>query len=402
MLSYAQTIELGKPTAKLHVGFPHLHRVDLLDKAINRLLEGSRVPDSILVVDNGGRYKAKHKAVTVLRPGYNMGVAASWNLIEQYYGDEDVCISNDDIFPGRRTVEWMGKLSGWMLTAFSYGFFCRRKICKDTIGPFDEYLWPMYWEDCDHDLRMFRAMTDTWGKDVTLPHPYIKNYAGIIGIEWHPEAECDHMEGGSKTHQPWMWPWIRRVENRFHRKWGAMDRVNAPHLLPYLGAECNHYEEYWGECYGNPGFQPYMDHLVELSKECDHAVEVLAYEVGRWTMCLLRGVKEQIQTYCWNRSQEWDYLPRVAKHCSAELKLVTGYNPFDQIPETDLLFVNEEADPVTKLSFVRQHSRVRKHIVFLGPDHASCPTRDAFRLLNLSDWNETYHLNGMTVFSRTP
>jgi hypothetical protein len=98
--------------------------------------------------------------IEVVRPGVNLGVAASWNRLLDMAGDHIIAISNDDIVFGPETFRmlfdaaqrfpFVGAVGGWAL-------FAQSPECTKRVGYYDEHFYPAYYEDCDYLLRMRRA-----------------------------------------------------------------------------------------------------------------------------------------------------------------------------------------------------------------------------------------------------
>jgi len=153
------------------LGIPVLNRGDLLE----RLIKSLDYPiEKLLIINNGndgGVAAAIHKitnglnpfveTVEIHKPGRNLGVAPSWNLIMAKYPDAPYWLigSNDMCFSRKGDLE---KVAGFIeancesyavMHAYAYNFFCVTKAGRDTIGTFDENIYPAYLEDCDHSYR---------------------------------------------------------------------------------------------------------------------------------------------------------------------------------------------------------------------------------------------------------
>ena len=170
------------------LGVPVLSRYDLLERLIASAEDGAVKPHRYLIVDNGGRLDTKSSSiaravargatVSVLSPGRNLGVAASWNaILREAHPRYATVISNDDVTLGPRTLEWLYSkdaidrhdfiiaegghhANGWCL-------FLQAPSCAEKVGFYDENFYPAYYEDTDYHRRMtlagiepFRLPTD--------------------------------------------------------------------------------------------------------------------------------------------------------------------------------------------------------------------------------------------------
>jgi glycosyltransferase involved in cell wall biosynthesis len=170
------------------LGVPVLSRYDLLDRLISSAEDGVVKPHRYLIVDNGGRLNPhspsiaraveRGAVVSILSPGTNLGVAASWNaILREGHPHYAVVISNDDIVLGPKTLEWLYSkdtidrhdfliaeggphANGWCL-------FLQAPSCVEKVGFYDENFHPAYYEDTDYHRRLelagiepFRLPTD--------------------------------------------------------------------------------------------------------------------------------------------------------------------------------------------------------------------------------------------------
>lgn len=132
------------------LGVPILNRPDLLE----RMLASVDLPvDRRVIVDNGGVWQGE-----AIRPGWNLGVAASWNLIVQTTPDALWwLIVNADIefAPGdlARLVQVMDTPEPRVAALVEFAAFGINAACIDAVGWFDECFHPIYGEDCDYEYR---------------------------------------------------------------------------------------------------------------------------------------------------------------------------------------------------------------------------------------------------------
>lgn len=141
----------------MKLGVLCIRRYDLLDAFVASVLAGSRRPEKIVLVDNGGQYTAKHPDVEVLYQGPNLGVAASWNRLLRA---GVWLISNDDVIFRRDTfAELAGALENGELfvNAGGWALFGQRPEVAERIGYYDERFYPAYYEDADYRVRLVEA-----------------------------------------------------------------------------------------------------------------------------------------------------------------------------------------------------------------------------------------------------
>ena len=184
------------------LGVPVLSRYDLLDRLIASAEDGVVKPHRYLIVDNGGRLDvrspsiaravARGAVVSVLSPGRNIGVAASWNaILREGHPGYTVVISNDDITLGPKTLEWLYSkdaidrhdfviaeggphANGWCL-------FMQAPSCAVKVGLYDENFFPAYYEDTDYHRRMKLAGVDPF----RLPTDHTHEGWATIKAEGH-------------------------------------------------------------------------------------------------------------------------------------------------------------------------------------------------------------------------
>lgn len=135
---------------------PTLNRYDLLDN----MLDSINYPvDNILIIDNGNNYKTD-KNVKVLNLPANLGMSASWNLgIKLYPHAKYWLFASSDTTWGNNSLKEIDEVSGpdkVVLTNDAYGCFSVGENVIETVGLFDEYFYPIYFEDNDFNERVSR------------------------------------------------------------------------------------------------------------------------------------------------------------------------------------------------------------------------------------------------------
>ena len=117
----------------------------------------------IVIIDNGGivHQSTMNPNERVIKPGCNLGVAGSWNLIMQVTPDAPWwCIVNFDIVfaPGdlERLAQHMESTDRSQGIVAALGTFSAFGVSRETInraGWFDENFHPAYFEDNDFQYR---------------------------------------------------------------------------------------------------------------------------------------------------------------------------------------------------------------------------------------------------------
>jgi GT2 family glycosyltransferase len=145
---------------------PVLNRFDLLEKSLASI---DYPIDEILIINNSGddsntdglKEKFDDLNLRVLNLPSNMGISGSWNLgIKLYPFSTYWLISSADtsFLPG--SLKKMDQLSGGEYLVKSdadYSCFSLGEKIVATVGLFDEYIYPAYFEDNDYDDRVVLA-----------------------------------------------------------------------------------------------------------------------------------------------------------------------------------------------------------------------------------------------------
>ncbi len=135
---------------------PTLNRYDLLDNMLDTI---NYPVDNILIIDNGNGYKTD-RDVTVLNLPANLGMSASWNLgIKLFPHVKYWLFASSDTTWGETSLKEIDEASGpdkLVLTNDAYGCFSVGENVIETVGLFDEYFYPIYFEDNDFNERVAR------------------------------------------------------------------------------------------------------------------------------------------------------------------------------------------------------------------------------------------------------
>ena len=138
------------------LGVPILNRPDLLLAMLNST--GGADIEQIVIVDNGDVVPDISNAnVRVIRPGHNLGVSASWNLILKatprapwwMFSNFDLEFAAGDL---DRLTEHMESAGGVALLG-TFAVFGIDAPSLAQAGYFDENFAPAYYEDNDYDYR---------------------------------------------------------------------------------------------------------------------------------------------------------------------------------------------------------------------------------------------------------
>jgi GT2 family glycosyltransferase len=149
---------------------PTLNRADLLQESYEDLKEKMLPSESckgLIVIDNGDQdleFLKGDTKVNVIKPGKNLGVAASWNLgIKNafLFHSSDFClVLNDDVVFGKTAEEVTGiaekyRYEKTIITShFHLAAFIIYPFTFGEVGEFDEGFYPAYCEDKDYEYRL--------------------------------------------------------------------------------------------------------------------------------------------------------------------------------------------------------------------------------------------------------
>jgi FkbM family methyltransferase len=219
VLARREITAVGGQAARVILGIPTLWRYELLDRLIESALTGSRAPDEILVVDNGGNYEPKDSRVRVIYCGSNLGVAASWNLLLRAGA---WIISNDDVVFTRRTFEELaGALESGtpFVNGLGWALFGQRPEIVEKIGFYDERFFPAYYEDNDYEIRLIDA-------GIATNFPVLSEPVDHVG--W---ASSRRREDGALLDPAAHHAIFQKSCQAFIDKWGGLpDQVKDTHL----------------------------------------------------------------------------------------------------------------------------------------------------------------------------
>ena len=146
---------------------PVLNRFDLLRQSLATI---DHPIDEILIINNSGnsaetaglREEFPHLPLRILDFPSNFGVPASWNLGIKLYPHAPYwtfSAADTQFLPG--AMQRMEEVSGGnlLITAdvAGFNFFSVGEEIVDKVGLFDEYFYPIYFEDLDYVARCIQA-----------------------------------------------------------------------------------------------------------------------------------------------------------------------------------------------------------------------------------------------------
>ena len=245
---------------KIYLCSPTYRRFDLWVRMVRSALAGTRKPDMIVVLDNSGNgalttYLKQHAAAIyelsnlhILHAPENLGVAGGWNALLHHVAQQNdngyALVVNDDIellpdtlerFAAFHTTDLMAVGDGVQaVNAFSMYLTNPRKLFS-TVGPFDQTIWPAYYEDGDMHWRM-----------------------RLQGYDLYRVTDCGavHNEGGSATIKSYTLEERQRHDHQFTRnteyytlKWGGTPGYEQ-YVTPFNGGNVMEIMKYLYSKYG--------------------------------------------------------------------------------------------------------------------------------------------------------
>ena len=227
---------------------PTYKRFDLWENMVHSAMRGTRLPDRIIVLENTEtpQIEATVERLTsmydvqidYIQGGRNHGVGRGWNILMKHAESIDstayVMIVNDDTELLPDTIEKFVEAidnehtqviyctdGPNVVSAFSMYVTNPRKL-RETVGWFDETIWPAYYEDNDMYYRM-----------------------KLQGLDLYRVPNCGavHKEGGSATLKNYTGEERQRHDMQFMRnqsyytvKWGGLPHEEK-HRVPFNNAD---------------------------------------------------------------------------------------------------------------------------------------------------------------------
>ena len=362
--------------SELIVGIATVTRYDLLRESIARLASGTLRPDRIILIDNGGQFEDSFGScvsIEIVRPPYNLGVAASWNEIYRR-ADGDVVILNDDVFVGPQTLERMLATPGLLVSPIAgreFSCFLQRRELWDRIGLYDEGFWPAYHEDQDYRRRM-KLQRLTWE---TISSDGINHVVGATGYTYEP----------SKRFMPF-------VLRRYACKWGGAE-FNEVFERPWDG-----HPEAWDDLEENYRYlsalqrdvegSSCMETLRDLAADCVHVTD-LGCGSGFSTTALLAARPETLVAIDLSQQPLLANVFRLARlYTKTDFAFRQAVALAVDLELTDLLLIDAALDVVRfSEQLEKLATAVRKRIVAHNTSRNNCS-----RIIQRTDLLETIQL----------
>lgn len=154
---------------------PTLSRYDLLYKCIESIDSGTVRPDYTFIIDNGNKLNSNlwnlREDIIVYTPGFNMGVASSWNYFIRHTANMRILCNDDILFFPETLAEMLeqyeeDKLCFVENCGFSL-FMLSDNVIK-RVGTFDEDISPGYGYFEDNDFEYRCKLAGIEGKDMKV------------------------------------------------------------------------------------------------------------------------------------------------------------------------------------------------------------------------------------------
>ena len=368
----------------LNVGIPTVTRYDLLKLTLARLVAGSRRPDRIILIDNGCRFEVPPEMpipIEIVRPPYNLGVAASWNEILRR-SDGDVAILNDDVFVGPHTLDRMWLTTGLMVSPISgreFSCFLQRRVLWERIGFYDEGFWPAYHEDADYARRMKLQGISC----EIVPSDGLEHVIGATGQTYEP----------SKIFVPY-------ILKRYAHKWGG------PYLRELFKEAWNGRDGNWNDLEENIRFlteiqtsiegKSQMKVVQELASGCRQVTE-LGCGSGFYTSALLATQPETLIAIDTSRKPLLENVFRLARlYTNTKFVFREADSLKLELEPTDLLVIGSVFVCAGLMAQLEKHAKMaRRRIVICTssrPDlddnaaHKDCVEQTDIFLASHNEW----------------
>jgi GT2 family glycosyltransferase len=205
------------------VCIPTLNRYDLLDKCIDSLLVAGVSEERIFIINNGIYPYGKGQC---FNPGYNLGLAKSWNTFITHINGPWL-ISNDDIIFSKQAIDRFSETDIPGIYAPDsiagmnfFSCFLLFKEVIDRVGLFDEKISPgyAYFEDNDYKRRL--DLVNIGLSNISnCPVEHLRS--STIQNFSDKEMQAHHMK-------------FRRAENNYIKKWGGLPNHEVfvdPHTI---------------------------------------------------------------------------------------------------------------------------------------------------------------------------
>jgi len=222
---------------KILLAVPTLNRLDRLTEMLGSVAASTRVPDRVLIVNNGHQVTdalrdewSRQFDLDVFTPQHNLGVAGSVNFAWRNTPDGWFWLhSNDDVILDRRCIELIAEAAEGLHHPFivpehgegsAFTVFMVPAELHEMLGYFDEQFFPAYAEDNDLGRRMNLLHM---GREIVKGAAYFHHTSSTLKA-YTPEQERKHHDQ------------FRANVERYIAKWGGEMDKNERFTLPYDGA----------------------------------------------------------------------------------------------------------------------------------------------------------------------
>jgi len=224
-------------SVKIMLAVPTLNRLDRLTEMLDSVAASTRLPDRVLLVNNGGQITDAHRTewsrsfeLDVFTPVRNLGVAGSVNFAWRNTPDGWFWMhANDDVVLDRRCIELMATAAEGSPGEFivpehgegsAFTVFVVHENMKGWLGYFDEQFFPAYAEDNDLGRRM--NITGVQRK-IVKDAAYFHHTSSTLKA-YTPAQERKHHDQ------------FRDNVARYIAKWGGEMDKSEKFTVPYDGA----------------------------------------------------------------------------------------------------------------------------------------------------------------------
>lgn len=222
---------------KIMLAIPSLNRLDRLTDMLASVAASSRLPDRVLIVNNGHQVTdslrdqwSRSFDLDIFTPQHNLGVAGSVNFAWRNTPDGWFWLhANDDVVLDPRCIELMAATADAPPDRFiipehgegsAFTVFLIRSSLRDKIGYFDEQFFPAYAEDNDLGRRMNLLRLE---RHVIKGAAYFHHVSSTLKA-YTPEQERKHHDQ------------FRANVERYIAKWGGEMDKSEKFTIPYNGA----------------------------------------------------------------------------------------------------------------------------------------------------------------------
>lgn len=222
---------------KIMLAVPTLNRLDRLTDMLASVAESTRIPDRVLLVNNGHQITDGHRSewsrwfdLDIFTPQHNLGVAGSVNFAWRNTLDGWFWMhANDDVVLDKRCIELMAERAEGLHAPFiipehgegsAFTVFIVSSDLKERLGYFDEQFFPAYAEDNDLGRRMNLLRIE---REIVRGAAYFHHTSSTLAA-YTPEQTLKHHNQ------------FRANVARYIAKWGGEMDKSETFTVPYDGS----------------------------------------------------------------------------------------------------------------------------------------------------------------------